>query len=91
VRRKNPANWTAQRLVEAIADSGQVPRFLVHDRDAVYGADFRRRVRGLGTRTLLTPPRSPQANAFAERSIGTLRRDCLDHIIVWGNVMPSAS
>jgi len=78
------AAWTAQRLVEVVADSELAPRFLVHDRDSVYGADFRRRVRGLGIRAFLTPPRSPQANAFAERVIGTLRRDCFDHLIVWG-------
>jgi transposase InsO family protein len=54
----------------------------IHDRDSIYGADFRRRVRGLGTRLLATPPRAPKANAFGERVIGTLRRDCFDHIIV---------
>jgi putative transposase len=76
------ARWAAQRFVEAAADARQIPRFLVHDRDSIYGADFRRRVRGLGTRLLATPPRSPKANAFGERVIGTLRRDCFDHIIV---------
>jgi transposase InsO family protein len=74
--------WTAQRMVEAVADAEIAPRLLVHDRDAIYGADLTRRVRGLGVRTFLTPPRTPQANAFAERVIGTLRRDCLDHVIV---------
>jgi len=76
------AGWAAQSIVEATADAHQVPRFLIHDRDSIYGADFRRRVRGLGTRLLATPPRAPKANAFGERVIGTLRRDCFDHIIV---------
>ena len=76
--------WTAQRIAEAVGDAGTAPRFLVRDRDSIYGADFKRRVRGLGICGLRTPPRTPQANAFAERVIGNLRRDCLDHVIVWG-------
>jgi len=59
------AAWTAQRFVEATADVGEVPRFVVHDRDSIYGGVFRRRLRGLGTRLLVTPPRSPQANALS--------------------------
>jgi transposase InsO family protein len=78
----NPsATWAAQRLVEATADV-EAPRFLVHDRDSIYGAGFRERVRGMGSRLLATPPRPPKANAFCERVIGTLRRDCFDHILV---------
>jgi len=76
------ARWAAQRLVDAAVDTQKIPGFLIHDRDSIYGADFRPRVRGLGTRLLATPPRAPQANAFCERVIGTLRRDCFDHIIV---------
>ena len=76
------AAWAAQRMVEATADAEGVPRFLVHDRDSIYGVPFRARVRGFGTRLLATPPRAPKANAFCERVIGTLRRDCLDHVIV---------
>jgi putative transposase len=76
------AGWAAQCIVEATAVTDQVPRFVVHDRDSIYGSQFRSRIRGLGTRLLATPPRTPQANAFCERVIGTLRRDCLDHIIV---------
>jgi len=76
------AEWAAQRLVEAAAEFDHVPRFLVHDRDSIYGGKFRTRIRGLGARALVTPPRAPQANAFAERVIGTVRRDCLDHVIV---------
>jgi transposase InsO family protein len=79
---RETTRWAAQRLVDAAVDTQQIPRFLIHDRDSIYGADFRRRVRGLGTRLLAKPPRAPKANAFCERVIGTLRRDCFDHIIV---------
>jgi len=61
---------------------GRTPAYVVRDRDAVYGADFPHRAAGLGIRTVLTPVRAPRANAIAERLVGTLRRECLDHIIV---------
>lgn len=61
------ARWAAQRIAEATSDAQQIPRFLVYDRDSIYGPDFHRRVRGLGTRLLATPPRAPTANAFGER------------------------
>lgn len=51
------ATWAAQRFVEATIDADHVPRFLVHDRDSIYGSMFRARVRRLGTRLLVTPPR----------------------------------
>jgi transposase InsO family protein len=76
------AHWTAQRVVEAIGDRPP-PRFLLHDRDSIYGEEFRWRVRGLGMRELVTPPRSPTANAYCERVVGTLRCDCLDHLLLW--------
>ena len=59
---------------------------MIHDRDSLYGKEFRRRVKSCGTRCLITPPRSPKANAICERLNGTLRRDCLDHIIVIDDV-----
>ncbi len=76
------AGWAAQRVTEAVGD-GVPPRFLLHDRDAIYGEEFRRRLRGLGIRELVTPPRTPKANAYCERVVGTIRRDCLDHVLVW--------
>ncbi|MGA7740663.1 MAG: integrase core domain-containing protein, partial [Polyangia bacterium] len=77
------AQYAAQTLVEAVCDcDDQAPRFLIHERDSIYGTWFRRRVKGFGTRCLATPPRSPQANGYCERVIGTLRRECLDNVIV---------
>ena len=60
---------------------GRAPRFLVRDRDRSYGGDFIARARHIGIETVLTPFRTPQANGVAERLIGTLRRECVDHII----------
>jgi transposase InsO family protein len=75
------AAWVWRQLVEATA-WGRRPRFLLRDRDAVYGGDFAKRAAALGIETLLAPVRAPRANAVAERVIGTLRRECLDHLIV---------
>src|SRR5262245_6761564 len=75
------AAWVWRQLVAATS-WGRQPRYLVRDRDAVYGRDFVERARGLGIETLLAPVRAPRANAIAERLVGTLRRECLDHLIV---------
>ena len=75
------AAWTAQQLTEAFPYS-HPPRYLLRDRDGIYGADFVRRVEGLGMEQKLIAPRSPWQNPFAERWIGSLRRECLDHVIV---------
>jgi len=81
------AQYAAQSFVEAVCDrDDQAPRFLIHDRDSIYGIEPQRRVKGFGTRRLVTPARAPQANAFCERMIGTLRRDCLDNLIILGDV-----
>ncbi len=78
----NPtAAWVWQQVIEA-TPWGRKPRHLLRDRDAVYGRDFRRRAERIGIDTITTPVRSPRANAIAERVIGTLRRECLDHLIV---------
>ena len=55
---------------------------MLRDRDPVYGGDFARRVKRLGVETVLTPIHAPRANAVAERVIGTLRRECLDHLVI---------
>jgi transposase InsO family protein len=75
------AAWVWRQVVEATA-WGRRPRFLLRDRDSVYGGDFGRRLAALSIEQLLSPVRAPRANAVAERLIGTLRRECLDHLIV---------
>jgi putative transposase len=75
------AAWLWRQVVEATA-WGRRPRFLLRDRDTVYGGDFGGRAAALGIEPLLTPMRAPRANALAERVIGTLRRECLDHVLV---------
>jgi transposase InsO family protein len=75
------AAWIWRQFVEATA-WGRWPRFLLRDRDAVYGGAFGSRLAARGVEQRLTPVRAPQANAVAERFIGTLRREGLDHLIV---------
>jgi transposase InsO family protein len=75
------AAWTAQQIVEAFPEDS-APCYLLRDRDSIYGAEFRRRVRGMGAAEVLTALRSPWQNPFAERVIGTIRREFLDHVIV---------
>ena len=73
--------WTAQQMVEAFPfDSA--PRYLLRDRDAIYGEKVRRRIKSLGIEEVVTTPRSPWQNPFCERVIGSIRRDCLNHVIV---------
>jgi putative transposase len=75
------AGWTAQQVVEAFPFT--TPScYLLRDRDGIYGADFARRVEGLGMEQKLIAPRSPWQNPVVERLIGSLRRECLDHVIV---------
>ena len=81
VTRHPRAAWIWQQLLEATA-WGRQPRFLIRDRDRCFGGDFVARAAGIGITTILTPIRAPNANAIAERVIGTLRRECLDHVIV---------
>jgi transposase InsO family protein len=75
------AAWTAQQMVEAFPDH-TVPRYLVRDRDGIYGHDFTTRVDGLGIRQVPISARSPWQNCYAERMIGSIRRECLNHVIV---------
>ncbi len=76
------AAWAAQQIVEAVGPAHVVR--LIRDRDAIYGAVFDARVRNLGIEQLPTSPRSPWQNGYAERWVGTLRRELLDHVIVLG-------
>ena len=76
------ATWTAQQIVEAFPWS-TAPRHLLRDRDGVYGDEFRRRVKALDIEEVVTAARSPWQNPFVERIIGSIRRECLDHVIVF--------
>jgi putative transposase len=75
------AYWTAQQIVNAFPDD-TAPSYLLRDRDQVYGAQFRHRVKGMHIEEVLTPPQSPWQNPFAERLIGSVRRECLDYVLV---------
>ena len=77
------AAWTAQQIVDAFPDDS-APSYLLRDRDQVYGQQFRRRVKGMRIEEVLTAPHSPWQNPFAERLIGSIRRECLDHVLVLG-------
>jgi putative transposase len=76
------AAWTAHQLVEAFPEE-TASKYLLRDRDAIYGDVFVRRVKDLGVTELLIAPRAPWQNPFAERVIGSIRRECLDHVIVF--------
>ncbi len=77
------APWTAQQMIEAFPDD-TAPRWVLRDRDAIYGDAFRRRGADMDIGEVLSCPSSPWQNAFAERLIGSIRRECLDHVIVLG-------
>ncbi len=76
------AEWTGQQLRQAFPFD-QLPRYLLRDRDAIFGADFRSQVTNLGIHEVLSAPRSPWQRAYVERVIGSIRRECLDHVIVF--------
>ncbi len=76
------AAWVWRQVINATPWRRQ-PRYLIHDRDAVYGKDFGARLVRLGIASIRTPVWAPQANAVAERVVRTLRQECLDHVIVW--------
>jgi hypothetical protein len=73
--------WAAQQMVEAFPYD-TAPRYLLRDRDRIYGSCFGNRVRGMGTEEVLIAPRSPLQSPFIERLIGSIRRECLDHVLV---------
>jgi transposase InsO family protein len=77
------AAWTAQQVIEAFPYEER-PRYLLRDRDSIYAEGFRRRVRRLGIQEVLIAPRAPWQNPYIERLVGSLRRECLDHVIVLG-------
>lgn len=73
--------WVAQQMMEGFGDR-TTPRYLIRDLDGAYGDDVRRRLQALGIHEVLTAPQSPWQNAYAERLIGSIRRECLDHFLV---------
>jgi transposase InsO family protein len=80
----NPtAEWVARQITEAFPWD-DAPKYLIRDRDQIYGAVVTCRLRAMGIRDKPTAPASPWQNGFAERLIGSIRRECLDHIIVLG-------
>ena len=83
VTRHPTAEWLAQQIVEAFP-WGTAPTYLLRDNDRAYGQAFTRRLRTMGIRDRPISPRSPWQNSYAERLIGTLRRDCLDHVLIFG-------
>ena len=82
----NPtAEWTARQLVQAFPEE-TAPRFLVRDRDRIYGERVRHVLEVFGVEEVVTAARSPWQNSYAERLIGSLRRECLDHIVILGEL-----
>jgi len=77
------AEWIANQIAEAFGWK-HAPRYLIRDRDGAYGDIFIRRLRSMGIRDRPTSPRSPWQNAYAERLIGSILRECLDHVVVFG-------
>jgi len=80
----NPtAEWIARQLTEAFPWN-EAPHYLIRDRDRIYSAVVTRRLRAVGIRDKPTAPASPWQNGYCERLIGSIRRDCLDHVVVFG-------
>ena len=77
------AEWLANQLTQAFGWERPLD-YLIRDRDACYGSLFVRRVRSLGIRDHPISPRSPWQNGYSERLIGSIRRECLDHVVVFG-------
>src|SRR6478735_5675807 len=82
LQRIRPQNGSQIRSRKRVA--GSRPRYLILDRDGAYGEVFIRRVRSMGIRDRPTSPRSPWQNGYAERLIGSIRRECLDYVVVLG-------
>jgi putative transposase len=79
------SEWVAHQLLEAFPwDSA--PRYLLRDRDGNYGEKFQEAISWLGIRQVLSAPQSPWQNAYVERLIGSIRRECLDHVIVFNEI-----
>ena len=75
------SNWLAQHL-RNLTPPGQAPKFLIRDNDCKFGRSFDAVAHGVGIRVIRTPKLAPKANAHCERAIGSVRRECLDHILI---------
>jgi transposase InsO family protein len=84
VTRHPTAEWTAQQLTEALPGDAAMPRYLHRDQDDIYGDLVQRRVAALGIQEVVNAKQSPWQNPFAERVIGSIRRECLNHILPLG-------
>jgi transposase InsO family protein len=79
--------WVARQITEAFPWE-EVPSYMIRDRDRIYGGIVTRRLRAMGIRDKPIAPALPWQNGFAERLIGSIRRECLDHIMVFGEAHP---
>ena len=79
------AEWTALQIVQALTWE-TAPRYMIRDRDSIYGARFRGRIHNMGIEEVVIAPRSPWQSPYVERVIGSIRRECLDHVIVLGEM-----
>ena len=76
------AGWTLQQFREAIPTDHSY-RFLIHDRDSIFSTEVDDELQAFGLNVLRTPRQAPKANAYCERLMGTIRRECLDYVIPW--------
>ena len=76
--------WSAQQIIEAFPWD-TAPKYLIRDRDSIYGCYFHQRVKNMGINEIITAPQSPWQNPYAERMIGSIRRECLNHLIVFND------
>jgi hypothetical protein len=75
------AEWTAPQIIEAFPGD-QAPRFVIRDRDGIYGAVFQQRIRNMGIEEVVCAAHSPWQNSYCEHLIGSVRREYLDHVII---------
>ena len=83
----SPNKHKSQQIREAFPWD-QAPRYLIRDRDVIFGGAFVALTKSMGIEEVVTAPRSPWQNPYVERLIGSIRRECLDHVIVWNETSP---
>ncbi len=76
--------WIAQQIVEAFPGDAPVPDYLHRDRDSIYGRMFKKKIKAIGISEVISARKSPWQNPFVERVIGSIRRECTDHVIALG-------